>query len=206
MIRTIALLACLGGPAVAQGYGIPPALAPCADRHLDADRYTLDLVALGWIPIPAGSRAEQVGLLSETFVTMMAGRDDTWDERKARARTIWADLGGSQIVFGTANGEQALMVSGRQSPDGEAQLRCWLAFADGSRLDTLYAQILADADGEPQPGEEQVLILTPPPAEPDEALQIYLTRPMPDMDTPATRAGIATILAIMPDTAPGADE
>lgn len=202
MIRAIALLACLAGPVAAQDYGIPAVLAPCADRHMDAARYGTDLTARGWIFLPAGARADHLALLGETFVTMMAGEDGTWTDRIARARPIWAELGRSQMVFTSPDGDQTLMIGGARDADGAAQLRCWMAVSDGTRMDETYAQMLPEPGGAPTSGEEQVLVLTPAAATGQETFRIYLTRPAPGTDTPATHAGISTILTL----APGADE
>lgn len=202
MIRSLVLLACLAGPAAAQGYGIPPVLAPCADRHLDPAQYGRDLTALGWVFIPAETRAAQLTLLNETFVTMVAGQDGPRTDRIEKARPVWADLGRSQMVFAAPDGgAQTLMLSGGQNEEGVTQLRCWMAIEDGSRIDDTYEELLANADGAPEAGEEQIIVLTPEAAAPDESFQIYLTRPTPGIDTPAIHAGISTILTITPDPA-----
>lgn len=194
MIRGGALLLCLASSVAAQGFGVPPAIAPCADLHLDPARYRADLEGRGWLFVPPFNRATQIELLNETFVALVAGRDGPRDDRLAQSRTVWANLGESQLLFTTPDGAQALMVSGGVTDDGESQLRCWMAFVDGTRLDTLYDQLLARTDETPEPGEEQVIFLTPPSPDPNDALRLFLTRPTPGIDTPATRAGIATVL------------
>ncbi|CTQ49017.1 hypothetical protein [Jannaschia donghaensis] len=201
MIRLVALLVCLTGPVAAQGYGLPPALAPCGEGHLDAARYRTDLQDLGWVFVPANARAGQLELLNDAFVSLVSGRDGPRDARLERGRAVWADLGVSQLVFTTPDGGQALMVAGGANADGVAQLRCWMAFADGTRMDDLFVQLLTQATDPPAPGDEQVLVLTQNTPGSDETLRLYLTRPAPGIDTPATRAGIATLLSVTPEAA-----
>ncbi|SDZ42290.1 hypothetical protein SAMN05444004_11415 [Jannaschia faecimaris] len=201
MIRALALIVCIAAPAAAQSYGVPPALVPCTDRHLDPARYRADLEAQGWRLVPAMNRAAQLTLLNDTFLALVAGNDGPRADRLERGRKLWARMGETQLLFTASDGAQALMVSGGFTPDGAAQLRCWMAFADGTRMDDVYAQLLTDANGTPEPGETQVITLTQTPEAGDETLSFYLTRPTPGMDTPATHAGIATLLTLSPEIA-----
>lgn len=199
MIRALLLNCLLAAPVAAQGLVVPPAVQPCADTHLDAQRYIADLQNQGWQPVPAQARAVQIDLLNETFVSLVVGQDGPRADRLEQGRLLWAELSASQMVFTTPDNAQVLLMGGGVNGEGVAQIRCWLAFTDGTRMDTLYDQILAENEVTPEPGDEQVLVMEQPTEAANQALQLYLTRPTPGADTPARRAGIATLLSISPE-------
>lgn len=196
MIRALLFTCLLASPAAAQSLVVPPAVQPCTDRHLDPQRYIADLQGKGWQPVPVQARAAQIDLLNETFLSLVVDQAGPRADRLEQGRLLWAELSVSQMVFTTPDNAQVLLMGGGVNAEGVAQVRCWLAFVDGTRMDSLYQQLLATSDITPAPGDEQVLVLDQPTEAANETLQLYLPRPTPDVDTPARRAGVATLLSI----------
>lgn len=203
MIRSIltaaAFCGLLSGTASAQAYGLPPALAPCGEDHLDMERYRAELAELGWSFVEEDDRAEELELLGDTFVALVGGTEGPRETRLEQGRAVWEDLGRGGLVFAATDGAQVLLIGSGLDGDGATQVRCWMAFDDGSRLDELYAQVVdPDADA-PASGEEQTVVLTQAAKASGRPLLLFLTRPTPGTETPATHAGIATVLTVAED-------
>lgn len=199
MIRPLALLVCMGTSAAAQAIDLPPALAPCRDRHLDAGQYREDLAALGWTFVPALNRAAQVVAIADTFVASVAGRDGPRDARVEASRNRIASLAESTLVFVGDGGAATLFVGGGPQQGGGAVLRCWAAFDDATLFDNLFESLLSEAEA-PDPAEdEQYVFLTLPPDTEGVSLRLSNNRPTPGRDGPVTRTGLTTVLSLAPE-------
>lgn len=189
-----ALLLPVTASAVAADSGAPQGLAlpigpvqACLEGHFDPERYRGALEAAGWEVAAPEIRSDIVMRLADAFEPVAEARSDEEQDGaeqtglRSANRAHWFSMTAQRTLM--VRPGAVLFLTGLTADDGQRALECWVAMADPTVVEAIFAGALPESDEGIGHDEIAIIEYGPVPLEGQGRLRVMAARQAPAADS-----------------------